>query len=237
MKADKKDLNSSSDTQFMQRSNWLRAAVLGANDAILSTASIAIGVSTGSDTREFIILATIAGLVAGALSMTASKYVSISSQTDTEKAEIAREKIELEEMPNLELLELAGIYEKRGLTKKTALQVAEEFTENDALAAHVRDELGISEISQAKPLQSALAAGAAFIMGGSLPLMVTMFLPENSMGYTLYGSAIFSLIILGIVTAKTGGSSVWKAIVRITFWGTLVMGISALVGHLFGMNT
>lgn len=169
--------------------------------------------------------------------MTASKYVLISSQTNIEKAEIAREKIELEETPGLELLELAGIYEKRGLTKKTALQVAQEFTEKDPQAALVKDEVGISEISQARSLQSAIAAGVAFIIGGSLPLMVTIFLPENSMGYTLYGSAIYSLVIFGIVTAKTGGSSVCKAIFRISFYGTLVMGISALVGHLFGMNT
>ncbi len=236
MEANTDDLDDSLDNPFIERSNWLRAAVLGANDAILSTASIAIGVAAGSDTRDFIILATLAGLVAGALSMTASKFVSISSQTDTEKAEIEREKIELEESPKLELLELAGIYERRGLTKETALQVAKEFTEKDALSAHVRDELGISEIRQAKPWQSAVAAGASFILGGSLPLMVTIFLPQKGMGYALYGSAIFSLLILGVVTAKTGGSSVWKAITRITLWGTLVMGTSALVGYFFGVN-
>ncbi|HUH29268.1 VIT family protein [Gelidibacter sp.] len=230
------DLDTSLDKPYIERSRWLRAAVLGANDGILSTASIAIGVAAGSDTRDFIVFATLAGLVAGAVSMTASKFVSVSSQTDTENAEIEREKKELEEMPNLELLELAGIYEKRGLAKETALQVAREFTEKDALAAHVRDELGINEISQVKPLQSALASGAAFVLGGSLPLIVTIFLPEKSMEYTLYGSAIFSLIILGIVAAKTGGSNIWKAIFRITFWGTLAMGLSALVGHFFGMD-
>ncbi|MDD2552074.1 MAG: VIT family protein [Dysgonamonadaceae bacterium] len=236
MEAKTKEIGSSVDVKFIDRSSWLRAAVLGANDAILSTASIAIGVAAGTDTRDFIILATLAGLVAGALSMTASKFVSICSQTDTEKAEIERERIELVESPELEMLELAGIYEKRGLKKETAIQVAKEFTEKDALAAHVRDELGINKISQPKPLQSALSAGAAFIMGGSLSLMVTIFLPEKSMVYTLYGSGIFSLIILGVVTAKTGGSSVWKAITRITLWGTLVMGTSAFVGYLFGMN-
>ncbi|NLZ72288.1 MAG: VIT family protein [Bacteroidales bacterium] len=229
-------IDSSVDVKFVDRSSWLRAAVLGANDAILSTASIAIGVAAGTDTRDFIIHATLAGLVAGSLSMAASKFVSISSQTDTEKAEIERERIELLESPELEMLELAGIYEKRGLKKETAIQVAKEFMEKDALAAHVRDELGINKISQPKPLQSALVAGVAFVMGGSLPLMVTIFLPEKSMGYTLYGSGIFSLIILGIVTAKTGGSSVWKAITRITLWGTLVMGTSAFVGYLFGMK-
>lgn len=229
-------MDSSSDNNFIDRSSWLSAAVLGANDAILSTASIAIGVAAGSDTREVIILATLAGLVAGALSMTASKFVSLSTQTDTEKAEIAREKIEIEEMPKLELLELAGIYEQRGLKKETAMQVAKEFTEKDALAAHVRDELGIDENRQAKPVQAALASGIAFIVGGSLPLIITIVLPEKNMEYTLYGSAILSLIVLGIISAKTGGSSIWKAIIRITFWGTLVTGLSALVGHLFGVN-
>ncbi len=236
MKVNTETIDSSSDNNFIDRSSWLSAAVLGANDAILSTASIAIGVAAGSDTREVIILATLAGLVAGALSMTASKFVSLSTQTDTEKAEIAREKIEIEEMPKLELLELAGIYEQRGLKKETAMQVAKEFTEKDALAAHVRDELGIDENRQAKPVQAALASGIAFIVGGSLPLIITIVLPEKNMEYTLYGSAILSLIVLGIISAKTGGSSIWKAIIRITFWGTLVMGLSALVGHLFGVN-
>ena len=224
------------ENHFINRSNWLRAAVLGANDAILSTASIAIGVAAGSDSREVILLATLAGLAAGALSMTAIRYVSVSSRIDTEQADIEREKIELKETPELELLELAGIYEKRGLKKETALLVAKEFTEHDALAAHIRDELGITEISETSPLQDALAAGAAFVLGGSLPLLVTIFLPEKNMEYTLYGSAIISLIILGIVTAKAGGSSIWKAIIRITLWGTVVMGATALVGYLFGMN-
>ena len=224
------------DNHFIHRSNWLRAAVLGANDGILSTASIAIGVAAASDLRDPIVLATVAGLVAGALSMAAGEYVSVSSQTDIEKADIEREKIELAEMPEIELLRLAEIYEKRGLKKETALIVAKEFTEKDALAAHVRDELGINEISQANPIQAALASGASFIVGGVLPLIVTLFLPLNSMEYTLYGSAIFFLIILGVVAAKTGGSGIGKAIIRITFWGTIAMGITALVGYLFGIN-
>lgn len=139
-------------------------------------------------------------------------------------------------MPEIELLRLAEIYEERGLKKETALTVAKELTEKDALAAHVRDELGINEISQAKPMQAALASGASFIAGGILPLVVTLFLSLKNMEYMLYGSAIFFLIILGIVSAKTGGSSVWKAIIRITFWGTLAMGITALIGYLFGVN-
>lgn len=236
MEANTEDLDNYLDNHFIHRSNWLRAAVLGANDGILSTASIAIGVAAASSTRDPIVLATVAGLVAGALSMAAGEYVSVSSQTDIENADIEREKIELAEMPEIELLRLAEIYEKRGLKKETALIVAKEFTEKDALAAHVRDELGINEISQAKPIQAALASGASFIIGGILPLFVTLFLPIKTMEFTLYGSAIFFLIILGIVAAKTGGSSIWKAIIRITFWGTLAMGITALIGYFFGIN-
>ena len=236
METNTDNLDDPLSNHYIDKSNWLRSAVLGANDAILSTASIAIGVAAGSDSRESILLATLAGLAAGALSMTASRYVATSSQIDTETADIEREKVELIETPHSELLELARIYEKRGLKKETALLVAKELTEHDALAAHIRDELGITDISKARPFQDALAAGAAFILGGGLPLLVTIFLPVKNMEYTLYGSAIISLIILGIVTAKTGGSSIWKAIIRITLWGTAVMGTTALVGYLFGMS-
>lgn len=224
------------DNHFIHRSNWLRAAVLGANDGILSTASLAIGVAAASDIREPIVLATLAGLVAGALSMAAGEYVSVSSQTDVEKADIEREKVELREMPEIELRRLAEIYEKRGLKKETSMIVAKELTEKDALGAHIRDELGINEISQAKPIQAALASGAAFTVGGILPLIVTLFLPLKSMEYFLYGFALFFLIILGALAAKTGGSSVSKAIIRITFWGTIAMGLTALVGYMFGVN-
>lgn len=221
---------------FITRSNWLRAAVLGANDGILSTASIAIGVASASDTREPIILATIAGLVAGALSMAAGEYVSVSSQTDVENADIEREKEELAEMPEIELQRLAEIYEKRGLKKETAILVAKELTEKDALSAHVRDELGINEINQAQPIQAAFASGAAFTAGGILPFLITLFLPLRSIEYSLYGFAIFFLIILGTIAAKTGGSSIPKAIIRITFWGTVAMGLTALVGYLFNVT-
>lgn len=224
------------DAHFIHRSNWLRAAVLGANDGILSTASLAIGVAAASDVRDPIVLATLAGLVAGALSMAAGEYVSVSSQTDIENADIEREKVELEEMPELELQRLAEIYEKRGLKKETALIVAEELTEADALGTHIRDELGINEISQAKPIQAALASGAAFTLGGILPFIVTLFLPLKSMEYSLYGSALFFLILLGALAAKTGGSSIIKAVLRITFWGTIAMGLTAFVGYLFGVN-
>ncbi|MBK8954193.1 MAG: VIT family protein [Saprospiraceae bacterium] len=224
------------ENHFIHRSNWLRAAVLGANDGILSTASLAIGVATASSSRESIILATLAGLVAGALSMAAGEYVSVSSQTDVEKADIEREKQELKEMSEFELQRLTDIYEQRGLKKETAKLVAKELTEKDALAAHVRDELGINEISQAKPLQAAWASGAAFSAGGILPLLVTLCMPLDHMVYYLYSFAIFFLIILGILAAKTGGSSIKNAIIRITFWGTIAMGLTALVGHLFGVS-
>lgn len=224
------------DNHYIHRSNWLRAAVLGANDGILSTASIAIGVATASDFRAPVILATLAGLVAGALSMAAGEYVSVSSQTDVENADIEREKIELEEMPEIELQRLAEIYETRGLQKKTALIVAKELTAHDVLAAHVRDELGINEISQAKPIQAAFVSGASFTVGGVLPFLVVLFLPLKSMEYSLYGSALLFLIILGAVSAKAGGSSILKAILRIVFWGTVAMGLTALVGYLFSVN-
>jgi len=224
------------DNHYIHRSNWLRAAVLGANDGILSTASLAIGVAAASDNRELIVFTTLAGLVAGALSMAAGEYVSVSSQTDIEKADIEREKQELIEMPELELQRLAEIYEKRGLKKETALTVAKELTEYDALGAHIRDELGLNEISQAQPIQAAFASGAAFSVGGVLPLLVALFLPLKSMEYTLYGFALFFLIILGSLAAKTGGFSMGKAIIRITFWGTIAMGLTALVGHLFNVN-
>lgn len=224
------------DNHYIHRSNWLRAAVLGANDGIISISSLAIGVAAASSTREPIILATVAGLVAGALSMAAGEYVSVSSQTDTEKADIEREIQELKEMPEEELQILAQIYEKRGLKKETALQVAIELTENDALGAHIRDELGINEISQANPIQAALASGAAFTVGGVLPLLVILFAPIISMEYWLYGFTILFLIILGTTAAKTGGSNITKAILRITIWGTIAMALSALVGYIFGVN-
>lgn len=224
------------DSHFIHRSNWLRAAVLGANDGIISISSLAIGVATASTTRDPILLATVAGLVAGALSMAAGEYVSVSSQTDIEKADIEREKQELKEMPEAELNILAEIYQKRGLKKETALQVAKELTEADALGTHVRDELGINEISQANPIQAAFASGAAFTAGGMLPLLVTILAPVGSMEYFLYGFTIISLIILGTVSAKTGGSSIRKAIIRIVIWGTIAMLLSAAVGYIFGVR-
>lgn len=224
------------DSHYIHRSNWLRAAVLGANDGIISISSLAIGISTATGSKEPILLSTVAGLVAGALSMAAGEYVSVSSQTDIEKADIEREKQELKEMPEDELKLLAHIYERRGLKKETAIQVAKELTEADALGAHVRDELGINEMSRAKPIQAAFASGASFAAGGILPLFVVVFAPLENLEYYLYGFTIISLIILGAVSAKTGGSSIQKAIVRIVIWGTIAMGLSAFVGYLFDVN-
>lgn len=233
---DKVTIDNYLDSHYIHRSNWLRAAVLGANDGIISISSLAVGVAAASTTREPIVLATVAGLVAGALSMAAGEYVSVSSQTDTEKADIEREMKELAEMPEEELHILAQIYEKRGLKKETAMQVAIELTEKDALAAHMRDELGINEITQANPIQAALASGASFSVGGVLPLLVILFAPIKGMEYWIYGFTIIFLIILGTTAAKTGGSSLTKAVARITVWGTIAMALSALVGYLFGVN-
>lgn len=224
------------EQHYINRSNWIRAAVLGANDGILSTASIAIGVAAATNDRSAIVLATLSGLVAGALSMAAGEYVSVSSQTDIEEADMEREKKELREVPETELAELAEIYEKRGLKKETALEVAKQLTAHDAIGAHMRDELGINQINQANPFQAAAASGAAFTFGALLPLLVALFLPVVFMVYYQYLFAIVFLIILGATAAKAGGSPYLKSILRITFWGTSVMGLTALVGYFFGIS-
>ena len=224
------------DNHFIGRSNWLRAAVLGANDGIISVSSLAIGVAAANVERAPVLLATVAGLVAGAISMAAGEYVSVSSQTDIEKADIERERQELDEMPEVELKILSEIYERRGLKKETADQVAKELMEKDALGAHVRDELGINEMSQANPIQAALASLASFLAGGVLPLLVVLFAPLSNMVYSLYAFTIVALAILGAVSAKTGGSKIKNGVFRIVIWGTVAMGLSALVGYLFGVN-
>ena len=229
-------MNLDSENHFVNRSNWLRAAILGANDGILSTASIIIGVAAAATTRESIVLAGTAGLVAGALSMAAGEYVSVSSQSDIETADLKREQQELDEYPEEELQELAKIYSNRGLTPELSLEVAKQLTQHNALEAHARDELGINDISQAKPLQAAFASGAAFIFGGILPIIVAFYVELNHMIVLQYSFSILFLAFLGAVAAKTGGSSVWKSVVRITFWGTLAMLFTALIGYLFGVS-
>ncbi len=224
------------EKHYVNRSGWIRAAILGANDGILSTASIIIGVAAASSTREPIILAGVAGIVAGALSMAAGEYVSVSSQADIEHADLEREIKELEDMPEEEMIELARIYQERGLTKELSLEVAKQLTAHDALGAHARDELGINEITQARPLQAALASGAAFVFGGFLPIVAAFYAPVKQMVLLQYLFSLVFLIVLGTAAAKFGGSSIPKAILRITFWGTIAMGITAAIGYLFGVN-
>jgi VIT1/CCC1 family predicted Fe2+/Mn2+ transporter len=236
MRAPMLNIDTYLDSHYVHRSNWLRAAVLGANDGLISISSLAIGVAAASVERDPIVIATIAGLVAGALSMSAGEYVSVSSQTDTEQADIERERQELAAMPQEELAILAQIYERRGLKPETARQVAIELTEKDALGTHIRDELGINEITKARPIQAAMASGAAFTAGGALPLLVILFAPVQGLEFWLYGSTMVFLMVLGAIAARTGGSGVWKGMLRITVWGTIAMLVSALVGYLFGVR-
>ena len=222
------------EKHYVHRSGWLRAAVLGVNDGILSTTSIAIGVAAASGTRSPIVLAAVAGLVAGAMSMAAGEYVSVSSQSDIETADLERERKELETMPEAELKELAKLYQERGLDIDLAMQVSVQITKHDVLQAHARDELGINDITRPKPLQAALASGASFVTGGLLPLFVSLFAPVSHMVVYQYCLAIVFLALSGAVAAKAGGSSILKGIMRICFWGTIAMVITAFVGYLFG---
>jgi VIT1/CCC1 family predicted Fe2+/Mn2+ transporter len=224
------------DTHYIHRSNWLRAAVLGANDGILSISALAIGVAASGAGRDAIVLASLAGLVGGALSMAAGEYVSVSSQTDMEKADIQREEKELQDTPEAEMELLALIYERRGLKPETAKLVAKELTEADALGAHVRDELGINEINQANPLQAALASGAAFTAGGVMPCLIAGLSPLTWVETTLYASTTLFLMLLGVASARLGGSPPVRAALRIMVWGTLAMGISGAVGYFFGVS-
>jgi len=224
------------EKHFVNRVGWLRASVLGANDGILSTTSIAIGVAAASTDRNTIVLAALAGLVSGSLSMAAGEYVSVSSQSDTEKYDLKREQDELNTIPDEELAELANIYQTRGLTPELAIQVAKQLTAHNALEAHARDELGINEITVAKPLQASLASLASFAGGAILPFLVALFAPTKQMVYFQYAFAILFLTILGAVAAKAGGTKVWLSVGRICLWGTTAMAITAAVGHLFGVN-
>ena len=225
------------EKHYTNKSGWLRAAVLGANDGILSTTSLVIGVAAASDTRSPIILAALAGLVAGALSMAAGEYVSVSSQSDIEVADLRREQIELDTTPEMELKELAGLYQKRGLDGNLAMQVAIQLSKKDVLQAHARDELGINEAFKPKPLQAALASGTSFISGGLLPLLVSIFAPIKYMVVFQYSFSIVFLALSGILAAKAGGSAISKSVIRICFWGTIAMGITATVGYIFGVKT
>ncbi|HZF08109.1 MAG TPA: VIT1/CCC1 transporter family protein [Thermoanaerobaculia bacterium] len=213
---------------------WLRAAVLGANDGLISTSSLVVGVAAAQTAREPVLLAALAGLVAGALSMAAGEYVSVSSQADTEQADLARERGELAADPELERAELAGIYEARGLTPKLADEVARQLMAHDALGAHARDELGMSEITRARPLQAALASAAAFAAGAAPPVLLVVLLPLAHLNAFVVASSLLLLAVLGAVAARLGGAPLLRGAARVTFWGAVAMGCSALVGHLFG---
>lgn len=216
------------------RVGWLRAAVLGANDGIVSTSSLVIGVAAAASGHEAVMLAGVAGLFAGALSMAAGEYVSVYSQADTEKADIELEKKHLEAEPEFELRELAAIYEGRGLTPELAIEVAEQLMAHDALGAHTRDELGISEITTARPLQAAIFSAAAFSVGAALPLVVTWFSPFTVMIWAVAVSSLVFLAVLGAVAAKAGGAGMLKGSARVLFWGAIAMAVTAGVGKLFG---
>lgn len=217
------------------RVGWLRAAVLGANDGIVSTASLIIGVAAASATHADILLAGIAGLVAGAMSMAAGEYVSVSSQSDTEKADLELEKKSLNTDFEFEKLELAEIYQDRGLTPELALQVAEQLMDHDALGAHARDEIGISEMSNARPIQAAFSSAGTFVVGAALPLLVAWLTPGPQLILVVALASLFFLALLGGLAARTGGAPVWLGSVRVTFWGALAMALTAGVGRLFGV--
>jgi VIT1/CCC1 family predicted Fe2+/Mn2+ transporter len=213
---------------------WLRAAVLGANDGLISTASLVVGVAASGATRGAVLVAGVAGIVAGAMSMAAGEYVSVSSQADTERADLARERRELSDDPGAEHAELAAIYVARGLTPELASQVATELTAHDALGAHARDELGLSEVMAARPLQAALASAAAFAVGAILPVLMVISVPPHRLGAFVIGGSLLLLAVLGAIAARVGGASMGRGALRVAFWGVMAMAASALVGRLFG---
>lgn len=223
-----------SEQHRASRIGWLRAAVLGANDGLVSTASLVVGVASAQGNARAILVAGVAGLVAGAMSMAAGEYVSVSSQADTEGADLARERRELATAPDAELEELTSIYVKRGVSRDVARQVAIELTAKDALAAHAHDELGFNETSAARPLQAALASAATFAVGAIIPLVITLLAPTAAVVYWVSGGALIGLMVLGGIAAYAGGAPLLKGIVRVTFWGALAMGATAGAGLLFG---
>ena len=218
----------------VERLGWLRAAVLGANDGILSTASLIVGVAAAAGTHASILIAGVSGLVAGAMSMAAGEYVSVSSQADSERADTERERLELQADPAGELEELSEIYVKRGLDRDLAHRVAAQLMERDALGAHERDELGISAATTAKPVQAALASAASFSVGGALPLLLVIVAPVNTLITAVCVSSLIFLALLGAVAAKAGGAPMLAATVRVTFWGALAMAVTAGIGAAFG---
>lgn len=222
------------ERHYAERIGWLRAAVLGANDGIVSTASLVVGVAAANVARGDVLTAGLAGLVAGAMSMAAGEYVSVSSQADTEKADLEREKYELEVDAEHERTELATIYTNRGLDPSLAVQVADQLMAHDALTAHARDELGITEIHMARPVQAALASAATFAVGASLPLLLILLSPENLIIPVVSGGSLLSLALLGGLAARAGGAKVVVGIARVTILGALAMAATAAIGALFG---
>ncbi|HET8973362.1 MAG TPA: VIT family protein [Pseudolabrys sp.] len=222
------------ERHLVDRIGWLRAAVLGANDGIVSTASLIVGVAAADATQNAVLIAGVAGLVAGAMSMAAGEYVSVSSQSDTERADLARERKELSENVAFEQDELAEIYVKRGLEPTLARQVAQQLMAKDALAAHARDELGISEITTARPVQAALTSAVTFSVGAALPLLTVVVAPDGASVPIVSAASLGFLALLGAIAAKAGGANVLRATARVTFWGALAMALTAGIGKVFG---
>ena len=222
------------ERHYTQHIGWLRAAVLGANDGIVSTASLLAGVAASNASHNEVLVAGVAGLVAGAMSMAAGEYVSVSSQSDTERADLERERKELAADEDYERSELASIYVNRGLDPALALQVATQLMAKDALGAHARDELGISSVSTARPIQAGLTSAATFSLGAALPLLTAVLTPHSYLVWVISGTSLIFLALLGILAAYTGGARVWLSAARVTFWGALAMALTAGVGALFG---
>jgi vacuolar iron transporter family protein len=217
-----------------ERIGWLRAATLGANDGLISTSSLVVGVASADPTQAAVLLAAVAGLVAGSLSMAAGEYVSVSSQADTEQADLSRERGELATSPETERAELAGIYMARGLSRDLAIQVAEQLMAHDALGAHARDELGIHETTRARPIQAAVASAASFAVGAAPPALLAALLPAGGLALGVVGVTLGLLLVLGGVAARLGGASLIRGALRVAFWGAVAMGCTAVVGRLFG---
>lgn len=227
-------LKTQDETHLATRIGWLRAAVLGANDGIISTSSLIVGVAAATPDKTAMLIAGVAGIVAGAMSMAAGEYVSVSSQADTENADLARETRELKEQPEFELNELAAIYAARGVEKPLALEVAKQLMAKDALGVHAREELGITEMTAAQPVLAAVTSAITFAVGAAAPLLLTIFAPLSQIVWIVSGGTLFFLAVLGALGAYAGGASLWKGAARVTFWGAVAMGATALIGKLVG---
>ena len=218
----------------VDRIGWLRAAVLGANDGLISTASLIIGVAAAHPEGSAVLVAGLAGLVGGSLSMAAGEYVSVSSQADSEHADLARERDELASAPEAERRELAGIWVRRGLTPELADQVATQLSDHDALGAHARDELGLTDLSRAQPLTAAVASAGAFAVGASAPMLLALLVPANGISTAVFSSTVLLLLALGALAARLGGANLWRGAVRVAFWGVVAMAVTGVAGHYFG---